>query len=465
MGTHGRTSTIFSLYISFSLLSFSIAFAFSPIDHYLLDCGSPKPTTVDNNRRFTGDSSDSGSQFLKSSRSISLRNSNPSPGSSPLYHAVRVFTRPSKYAFEIRDRGTHLVRLHFRPFDSSNFNTYDSKFHVSVNGYLLLYNFTVGKSQAPIIKDYVIWVDAEELVITFVPSEKSEIAFVNAIEVISAPKDLVADVAMLVNPDRIERVNGLMKSALETVYRVNVGGPKVTPFNDSLWRTWVPDDEFLKLSDGSQRVLFRGRVKYQIGGACREIGPDNVYNSARVIRSLDDYVPHKNISLEFHVIGGYEYLVRLHFCDIASMSLNLLYFNVYVNGNLAYENLDLSSVTTMALASPFYADFVVNMESTGVLTVTVGPSNMSMSHTIDAILNGVEIMKLNNSMGSLDGEVCAASVLKNWTRRNTGGVVLLIAAMCLLGTALMVMHRRWVRVKNSVGWSPIPVDVSEVNLK
>lgn len=90
---------------------------------------------------------------------------------------------------------------------------------------------------------------------------------------------------------------------------------------------------------------------------------------------------------------------------------------------------------------------------------------MSMSHTIDAILNGVEIMKLNNSMGSLDGEFCAASVLKNWTRRNTGGVVLLIAAMCLLGTALMVMHRRWVRVKNSVGWSPIPVDVSEVNLK
>ncbi|KAI8572011.1 hypothetical protein RHMOL_Rhmol01G0165700 [Rhododendron molle] len=179
---------------------------------------------------------------------------------------------------------------------------------------------------------------------------------------------------MLVNPERIERVNGLMKSALETVYR------------------W-----------------------------------------------------------EFPVIGGYEYLVRLHFCDIASKSLNLLYFDVYVNGNLAYENLDLSSVTTMALASPFYADFVVNMESSGVLTVTVGPSNMSMSHTIDAILNGVEIMKLNNSMGSLDGEVCAASVLKNLTGRNTGGVVLLIAAMCLLVTALMVMNRRWVRVKNTVG--------------
>lgn len=356
-----------------------------------------------------------------------------------------------------------MVRLHFHPFDSSNFNTYETQFHVLANGYLLLNNFTVGKSQTSMIKDYVIWVDYEELVLTFVPSKKSEIAFVNAIEVISAPKDLVADVAMLVNTEKIEKINGLMKDALETVYRVNVGGRKVTPFNDSLWRTWVPDDEFLKLSDGSQKVSFSGRIKYQIGGASREVGPDNVYNSARVISSSNNLVPQRNISWEFPVVGGYKYLVRLHFCDIASISLGLLYFNVYVNGNLAYENLDLSSITSMALASPFYADFVVNMESSGVLTVRVGPSKMSMSNAIDAILNGVEILKMNNSMGSLDGEICADSVFKNWPRRNFGGVVPLIAAMCLLGTALVVMHRRWV-AKKSVGWSPIPVDVSEVNL-
>ncbi|KAJ0547378.1 putative transcription factor Hap3/NF-YB family [Helianthus annuus] len=44
-----------------------------------------------------------------------------------------------------------------------------------------------------------------------------------------------------------------MRYAYETVYRVSVGGVKVTPFNNFLWRNWVPDDEFLKLGDGSWR--------------------------------------------------------------------------------------------------------------------------------------------------------------------------------------------------------------------
>ncbi|GMP61378.1 hypothetical protein CsSME_00023870 [Camellia sinensis var. sinensis] len=456
----------FSLFISLSLLYLSIASSFSPIDHYLIDCGSSKPTTVNiDNRRFTGDSSELGSQFLSSSRTISLTGSNPSPSSSPIYHTARVFTRPSKYLFKIRDKGTHLVRIHFHRIDSSNFDLCDSQFHVSANGYVLLNNFTVMNIQKPRIKDFMIWVDSEELIVTFTPSKESKFAFVNAIEVISAPKDLIADVAMLVNSQKTVTINGLMKNSLETVYRVTVGGPKVTPFNDSLWRTWVPDEEFLKSSDGSKSIYFSGRIRYQMGGASREVGPDNVYNSARVISSSNDVIPHLNISWEFPVVGGYKYLVRMHFCDIASVSLGLLKFNVYVNGNSAYENLDLSAITNWALASPFYADFVVDMESSGVLTVSVGPSKMSMPHTIDAILNGVEIMKMNNSMGSLDGLVCVESILKSWPRRNAGAVVPLIAAVCLLVIASFVMHRRWVGVRDSVAWSPLPMHVSEISLK
>ncbi|KAL7002462.1 hypothetical protein U1Q18_003616 [Sarracenia purpurea var. burkii] len=463
-----RRTHIFSLYISLSLLHLSIVSAFSPIDNYLVDSGSVQPTTVHvDSRRFIADSSDSGLlNFLISAGSVSLVDPNPSQGSSPIYRTARVFTRPLYHAFKIRDKGTHLVRLHFHPFYSSKFNLYDSEFLVSANQYVLLNNFTVGKAQTLIIKDYMIWVDTEELVITFTPSKKSKIAFVNAIEVISAPKDLVPDIAMLVNSEKIERINGLKKrNALETVYRVNVGGPKVTPFNDSLWRTWVPDNEFLKLSTESKRVRFSGRIKYQMGGASREICPDNVYNTARAIRSLNNSVPGVNISWEFPVIGGYNYLVRMHFCDIASISFGLPYFNVYVNGNLAYENFDLSTVTYGGLASPFYADFVVDKESSEVLSLSLEPSNLSFSHAIDAILNGVEIMKMNNSMGSLDGEVCEESNLKFWPRMNVGDLVPLVAAMGLLVIACLFVYRRWVRVKNSVAYLPILVDILEVNSK
>ena len=63
---------------------------------------------------------------------------------------------------------------------------------------------------------------------------------VNAIEVISAPKDLVPETAQYLSPSKVQNFEGLNKQSLEVVYRVTVGGVKVTPFNDSLWRTWIP---------------------------------------------------------------------------------------------------------------------------------------------------------------------------------------------------------------------------------
>ncbi|KAL3536791.1 hypothetical protein ACH5RR_000157 [Cinchona calisaya] len=473
------------LLLSFFTTLVSSTSPFSPIDHYLINCGSHNPTTTDlDHRIFTGDddssTTNSASQFLtitpSSTRTIPCANSDPSPISSPLYRTARAFNRPFKYTFRIQDRRTthHLVRLHFHPFfnNSSFFDFSLAKFHVLANGFLLLHDFSIEnnyqKVGGVIIKEYMIRVgDSDKLEISFVPLKRSNFAFVNAIEVISAPKDLIADVAQFVSSERNERVDGLLKNGFETVYRVNVGGPKVTPFNDSLWRTWVPDDEYLKKSgdDGLFDVHFGGWIQYRVGGASREVGPDNVYNSARVIKSLNGSIPKSNITWLFPGIEGYKYLVRLHFCDIASVVANLLYFNVYVNGNLAYENLDLSAMTNMLLASPFYADFVVEGSDSAFLTVSVGPSNLSFPNAVDAILNGVEVFKINNSMGSFDGQICAQSVMKSWKRGNVGVVVPLLAAVFLLLTASVVVQRRRCGLGDKVGWSRLPVDVSEVNLK
>ena len=127
------------------------------------------------------------------------------------------------------------------------------------------------------------------------------------------------------------------------------------------------------------------------------------------------------------MIEDYKYLVRMHFCDIASISLGLLFFNVYVNGHLAYKDLDPSAVTNYLLASPIYADFVVDADHSGVVSVSVGPSSKSMAYAVDAILNGVEIMKMNNSVGNLDGKLPAELVLKCWLRRSVGILLSVIA--------------------------------------
>lgn len=355
-----------------------------------------------------------------------------------------------------------MVRLHFHPLQCDYNNLFEAEFHVLANGFLLLRNFRIPKSDNfPVIKEFVIPVVSEELEITLIPSDKSKFGFVNAIEVISAPLDLIADVAQLVDFGKNERINGLLKSGFETLHRLNVGGFKVTPFNDTLWRTWVTDDDYLRSSHGSKKIHFGGRIEYQMGGASREVGPDNVYNTARAIKSSDDSVPNVNMTWSFEVVKGYRYMVRMHFCDIASVASGMIYFNVYVNGNLAYNNLDLSYITNRLLASPFYTDFVVDGDSTGNLLVTVGPSNMSLPQAVDSILNGMELWKLNNSMGSFDGEVCADYAWKSWRRGHMGVFLSLIAAIMLLSASVFLQRRN----RGSVAWSHLPVDISEANLK
>lgn len=303
---------------------------------------------------------------------------------------------------------------------------------------------------------------SDELKITFIPSDKSNFGFVNAIEVISAPQDLIVDVAQLVNSEKSERINGLLRNGFETLHRLNVGGFKVTPFNDSLWRTWLTDDGHLVSSDGTEEIHFGAGIKYRTGGASREVGPDNVYNTARLIKSSDDTIPNVNLTWSFEVVKGYTYMVRLHFCDIASVATWMLNFNVYVNGNLAYQMLDLSDITNGMLASPFYADFVVDGESSGNLVVSVGPSSMSKPRAVDAILNGIEIWKLNNSMGSFDGEVCTDFVWRSWRRGHMDVLLPVVAGIFLLLSVSMFLQRRR---SSFVGWSRLPVDVSETDLK
>lgn len=421
--------------------------------------------SIVDNRPFIPDASHTDSFSLTSPRSFSLRNEKPFDGAPRIYETARVFTRPSRYEFEIREKGTHMVRLHFHMLSSSKFDLGNAQFHVLVNGFVVLSDSMGGTGVGPWVKEYLIWVETEKLVITFVPTKKSKLAYVNGLEVISAPKDLILDTAQYLNTEKTDKFDGLLMQALEVSYRVTVGGPKVTPFNDTLWRTWVPDVEFLKSSSWSERVYFSGRIQYQVGGASREVGPDNVYNTARVIRSTNASIPDVNITWVFPVIGGFKYLVRLHFCDIASISLGLLYFNVYVNGHLAYKDLDLSYVTNYVLASPFYADFVVDGDGSGVLSVAVGPSSKSMSYAITGMLNAVEIMKLNNSMGSLVGKMPAELVLKSWPRGNIGVLVPLVAAACLLVSISMVLRRRMTGLKDSLTWSKLPTNVSDVTVK
>lgn len=161
---------------------------------------------------------------------------------------------------------------------------------------------------------------------------------------------------------------------------------------------------------------------------------------------------------------GYSYLIRLHFCDIVSKALNNLYFNVYINEMLGVSILDLSSLTN-ALSTAYYKDFVLNASAitNGSILVQAGTADQSQSGSTDAILNGLEVMKMSNEADSLDGLFTVDGSYKGSNTLGTRklkilsavGLAMAVTAMLLLATVFVRWQKRpegWEKKKSFSSW-------------
>ncbi|CAH9115930.1 unnamed protein product [Cuscuta epithymum] len=455
-----RSRIIGFMTLFLSLIDLSTAFV--PQDNYLINCGSDRDAIVEN-RNFVGDSEKPG--FFQG-KSVVVKNQRSFTSNlSFLYSTARVFTTASAtYSFDIKRFGTHLVRLHFSPFIYENFNLHKANFSVSANGVSLLRDFSVGSNNS-VLKEFVLMVDKVELSILFTPTR--DFGFVNAIEVLSAPVDLILDPGIkLVSPNGIVEFNqNVTLQTLETVYRVNVGGPQITPFNDTLWRTWIPDEDFLVFKSTAKLARISHAPNYRKGGATKEIAPDNVYMTAQQMdweKATSDFM--FNITWDFPIgVAPKEdtihYFVRLHFCDIVSSAPNQLYFNVYINEVMAYKDLDLSALTFHVLASPYYLDFVVvNKASSGILQISVGPSDLSGVLRKNAILNGVEIMKMLNVVSPAGARVYKWGNIWVLIVSLVGGVVGLMISLAFFTILIMSKCRKKKpkpKQTENAGWTPL----------
>ncbi|KAG7551708.1 Malectin-like domain [Arabidopsis thaliana x Arabidopsis arenosa] len=441
-----------TLLFFFSLLHLSLA-AFTPTDNYLINSGSNTNTSFFTIRSFLSDSSKPGSSFLSTDRSISISDPNPSPDSPALYNTARVFPIGGSYKFQVTTKGTHFIRLHFAPFKASSFNLRSAKFRVLINGFSVMNSFS---TSSVVVKEFILKIDDPVLEISFLPSKASGFGFVNAVEVFSAPNDYIMDQGTkLVIPNSAQIFSNLSSQVLETVHRINVGGSKLTPFNDTLWRTWVVDDNYLLLRAAARRAWTTHSPNYQSGGATREIAPDNVYMTAQEMdRDNQELQARFNISWGFQVDEKRVlHLVRLHFCDIVSSSLNQLYFNVFINEYLAYKDVDLSTLTFHVLASPMYIDFVAESDRSGMLRISVGPSDLSNPARVNALLNGVEIMRILSPVSS---EVVSGKKNVVWIVVGSvlGGFVFLsLFFLCVL--CLCRRKNNKTRSSESTGWTPL----------
>ncbi|KAK2657557.1 hypothetical protein Ddye_010609 [Dipteronia dyeriana] len=355
-----------------------ISSAYTLPDKYFINCGS-KTNVNSGDRVFTGDLNSSSVSFT-TWISSPVRDSNQVAGQTEtIYQTARVFRQNSKYEFEISNTSTPYLEF--------------------------LFNITSGKFD-----------------IYFVPQESS-FAFVNAIEVFRNPefnpfngnyyKEVVSNY-----------YKEIVSKALYTIHRINVGGP--TEENDTLWRNWVPDDSYLYNSEAAENGSYAGKLNYVKGVAAL----DFVYRTSKQIITADvNQSNNFNLTWNFSVSKNTSHFVRVHFCDTVSLSLNVLsvvIFNLSIAGKFRHE-INTYNDAAVQLAAPFYFDFVVDSDDSGILNISVGPNAESLWKKT-AFLNGLEIMEIMNK------SVSEIPLINNGTKKGHA----LIVVVSVLGGLVFI---------------------------
>lgn len=109
-----------------------------------------------------------------------------------------------------------------------------------------------------------------------------------------------------------------------------------------------------------------------------------------------------NLTWIFPVDTNYTYFVRFHLCEIFLNSVGDRVFNIYINNQSAWLNYDIVYFT-QTVDVPRYIDFIISMfRGSDRMWIQIGTSAFATNHK-DAILNGLEIFKINNTANSLAG--------------------------------------------------------------
>jgi len=445
------------LVIAFGLFAVIIASSnalFSPADSYLISCGSSQNVTFQG-QIYSPDSGHPSLKFSGSAKSVVATPNSIAPF--PVYQFAQIFTSTASYEFGIKKKGPHWIRLYFFPIPNSGHDLKATTLTVVTENFVLLNNFTFRNYTGSYMsREFAVNVDSNSLTLSFIPSNNS-VAFVNAIEVVSIPDNLIPDHALALPSTT---VSGILDRALETVYRLNMGGPLLTALNDTIGRSWQNDRRYLHVnSSAANAAVNPSTVKYP-ATVTPEIAPNWVYATAEIMGEANVADSNFNITWVLNVDRDFTYLVRVHLCDIIGTAMNTLVFNLYINSD-AWASIDLSTLTG-GLAVPFYKDFVANSSDSGILTVSVGPD--PGADASNAIMNGLEIMKLSNDARSLDGVSPVEHLLpkslstKNKTAIIIGSVIGAVAAAVVIVLFYCCFVSRKSKTDNQGHpWLPLPL--------
>ncbi|KAI3952844.1 hypothetical protein MKX01_006887 [Papaver californicum] len=442
--------------------------SYSSTDKLLINCGAIGDAKDADGLEWT---TDIGSKFAPSKSSLTSTASFQDPSVPEIpFMTARVFRSEFTYTFPVSS-GRKFVRLYFYPASYASLNASDSLFSVTAGPYTLLNNFSASQTSqalnfAFIVKEFSIPVteDNERLNITFTPSSSKSYAFVNGIQVVSMPDIYSNDgtSAMIVGESSPFSIDN--STALENVVRLNVGGNYIPPTADKgLLRSWSDDSPYIfgAAYGVTDTISPNATIDYP-PGMPDYVAPKDVYATARTMGPDLNINKNYNLTWMFSTDPGFYYLVRLHFCEIQSVmtKINQRVFQIFINNQTAEDAADVVGWTGKNRV-PIYKDYVVFVpQGNGAqqdMWLALHPNTASKSNYYDAILNGLEIFKINITNGSLAGPnpiplpkqetIDPASARSSGKSKNqagaiAGGVIGGVAAISCLGCLILFLVGR-----------------------
>ncbi|KAE8703890.1 putative Malectin/receptor-like protein kinase family protein [Hibiscus syriacus] len=370
--------------------------AYVPTDNITLNCGAPTDLYASDGRFWGGDDSSKFGPFESSSHNKSKAYEADTQGGSVEtvpYMTARVSGSEFNYTFHVTP-GQKFVRLYFHPASYEEFDKSKAFFTVRAGSFTLLKNFSAflvagSLNVRTLMREFCLNVgDNEVLNLVFTPSPSASndtYAFINGVEI---------SYGVTVEND----------TALETTYRLNVGGHTISPMEDTgLFRLW--SDDFDKMTTDSYFTV-NTTVPINYAKIPRYTAPEIVYRTARSMGPNRTYNERHNLSWRLPVDSGFRYMVRLHFCELQDPvnSPGDRQFEVFIHSQIAEPHADVIFWTGFGKV-PIYKDYVVLASRVGNkhmqnMTIDLHPI---VAFYVDVILNGIEVFKLSNSDGNLGG--------------------------------------------------------------
>ncbi|XP_035539151.1 receptor-like protein kinase FERONIA [Juglans regia] len=196
-------------------------------------------------------------------------------------------------------------------------------------------------------------------------------------------------------------------TSLEMEYRLNVGVRTISPADDTgMFREWQDDTSYLK----EHRMSFipvNATIKLKNSVIPRYTAPEDVFRTARSLGNNSTLNLSYNLTWQFPVDSGFDYLIRLHFCEFQPEIIQTSdrRFRIFIANQTADEAADVI-LWSGENGVPVYKDYAVSMregtEKKVNLYVAIGaePRRWKTSYQ-DAILNGVEIFKISDFNSNL----------------------------------------------------------------